>query len=133
MSEKGRKSRRWRVWWDDGGRKREGLPPPKAMECALMRCGREHTVSPQRARGAATHTHTHTHTHHSFHFTATLLFQMSEHTCACTHALAYMPIHSYYTHTRQSRFTRVELRKRKQSEDQHLWSESEQKARLKPS
>lgn len=69
---------------------REVLPPPKATECALMRCGREHTVSPESEREQ-------THTHQRFRFTATLLFKMSEHACTCTHThtLVYMPIHTY--------------------------------------
>ena len=60
---------------DDGGmereREREGvemerefLPSPKATECALMHCGREHTVSPERERESSD-TPTHTHTHHA--------------------------------------------------------------------
>lgn len=36
----------------------EFLPSPKATECALMHCGREHTVSPERERESITHTHT---------------------------------------------------------------------------
>lgn len=57
---------------DDGGMDRESSKRwrkrgresscllPKATECALMHCGREHTVSPEREReSSATHTNTH--------------------------------------------------------------------------
>lgn len=85
LSEKGRKRARLRVWWVDGG---EVLPPPKATECALMRCGREHTVSPESEREQP-------HTHQSFCFTATLLFQNVR---TCTHTHTRIHAHSHYAH-----------------------------------
>lgn len=83
-----RKRERWSGGDDEGmqreqgkrWREREFLPSPKATECALMHCGREHTVSPERERKSSV-----SHTMQSFHITTAQLFKKCQnaHTLAC--------------------------------------------------
>lgn len=59
---------RKRAGWRERERQKEEMemPSPKATECALMHCGREHTVSPERESISLTHTQN-THTMQSYH------------------------------------------------------------------
>lgn len=134
LSEKGRKSRRWRGWWDDGGRTREVLPPPKATECALMRCGREHTVSPQSAREQPhTHTHTRVFTLPPHYFLKCQNIRAHSHTHTHLHTCPFTP--STLVHGGFCRVNSSELKYRQQPQIRTNISDlrASKKLRLKPS
>lgn len=75
----GTQRKRWR------GKRGELLPSPKATKCALMHCGREHTVSPERERKSSIT--------HRVHTVSTIeLFKMPKRTCALTQDGAYWDV-----------------------------------------
>lgn len=68
---------------DGGGKRGELLPSLKATKCALMHCGREHTVSPERKSSITHRVHT---------VSTAELFKMPKRTCALSQDGAYWDV-----------------------------------------